>query len=87
MAKFYFTYGTNKDFPFRDGWTEVTAPNYKAAYTLFRMIHPDITEGILNCSDIYTEEQFLNSEMYQTNKNFRHGCYEKITLNVERTEE
>lgn len=84
MANFYFTYGTNKNFPFRGGWTEITAPDVSAACHIFRAVHPDKIDGILNCADIYSEESFRKTNMYLENNNFGIGCREKMTLNIKR---
>lgn len=55
--KFYFTYGTDGQ-PFVGGWTEVEAPTARAAAFAFRTFHPDKTEGLLNCSDMYPQAVF-----------------------------
>ncbi len=79
MAKFYFTYGTSGQ-PFVGGWTEVEAPDITAACHAFRIFHPDKTEGILNCSSFYSEEQFKHTQMAGPEGNFHRGCHETITL-------
>ena len=81
MAKFYFTYGTDGQ-PFFGGWTEVEAPDAHAACAAFRAYHPDKTEGLVNCSSIYDEEQFKLTEMYRES-NFGFRCHEIITLRRE----
>lgn len=58
MLNFYFTYGTDERYPYRGGWTTVTAPDYKKAVEVFRTIHPNIRKGIINCADIYSELEF-----------------------------
>ncbi len=79
MPKFYFTYGTSGQ-PFHGGWTEVEAPDMKAACDAFRIFHPDETKGILNCASIYSEEQFKHTQMAGPEGNFHQGCHETITL-------
>lgn len=74
MERFYFTFGTSEQFPFYGGWVEVLAPNYNAAVKTFRAKHPDIHEGIVNCSDIYTAAQFERSEM--ADGNLGASCHE-----------
>lgn len=81
MPKFYFTYGTDGQ-PFRGGWTEVEATDGHAACTAFRAYHPDKIEGLLNCSSVYTEEQFKTTEMFVTG-NFGFRCHETIILRRE----
>lgn len=76
--KFYFTYGSEGQ-PYIGGWTEVEAKDRHAACNAFRAYHPDKTEGLLNCSSVYDEEQFKRTEMYRSG-NFGHRCHEVITL-------
>lgn len=77
--KFYFTYGTDGQ-PFFGGWTEVIAPNKDIAVAVFRMYHPDKIEGIVNCSTIYTEEEFKETRMAGPDGNFHRFCHEIITV-------
>lgn len=77
--KVYFTYGTSENQPFIGGWTEVEAPDIKTACALFRAYHPDKTEGILNCADYYTEEQFKDTTMHEEG-NYGYRCRERISL-------
>ena len=79
MARLYFTYGTDGQ-PYRGGWTKVEAPNYGAACAAFRAYHPDKTEGLLNCSSVYDEDNFKQTEMYRSGR-----CHEVITLRREAT--
>ena len=56
---YYFTYGTDKQYPFILGWTRVSAPSYEAAVAAFKAFHPNRNgSGCINCADIYTEQQF-----------------------------
>lgn len=82
MQTFYFTFGVSDSFPYKGGWAEVVAHSKEAAIGLFRLRHADRHEGIVNCSDIYTEEQFKQTEMY-TNGNFGHRCWERISMYVD----
>ena len=86
MPKFYFTYGSEGQ-PFYGGWTEVEAPNIRAASFAFRAFHPDKTEGILNCSDVYGENHFKRTSLYGPGGNFGYRCHETITLRRELTDE
>ena len=45
MAKFYFTYGTDEEFPFRGGWSEVEADNLSIAVEIFNLMHPKRKSG------------------------------------------
>lgn len=77
MPKFYFTYGTDKRYPFQGGWTEVEAGDANEACRIFRSFHPDRTKGIVNCASIYSEEQFQQTEMYRSG-NFDRYCHEVL---------
>lgn len=76
--KLYFTYGSDGQ-PFVGGWTEVEAPDVHTACAAFRAYHPDKTEGLLNCSSIYNQNDFERTEMYR-NGNFGSRCHEVITI-------
>lgn len=81
METFYFTYGTDKNFPFQGGWTEVHAAARNQAVALFRREHPDRTPGLVNCSSIYTEKQFQDKvlPLYKDGDAFWSVCHECIT--------
>lgn len=76
MNKFFFTFGTSEKFPYRCGWVEVFAPDRAKAVATYRAKFPDVNEGIVNCSDIYTEEQFMKTEM--VNNNLGAACHEVL---------
>lgn len=67
MNRYYFTFGTSRKFPFRGGWVEVVAPDRKTAVRVFRSKYPDVNEGVVNCSDIYTADQFSKTGMVDGN--------------------
>lgn len=81
METFYFTYGTDKNFPFQGGWTEIHAADRNQAVALFRREHPDRTPGLVNCSSIYTEKQFQDKvlPLYKDGDAFWSVCHEFIT--------
>ena len=62
MPDFYFTYGTSKVFPFRGGWTRVTAPSINVALSAFVAVHPNVN-GHLNCAFYLTEDKFNETLM------------------------
>lgn len=81
MPRFYFTYGTDERYPFQGGWTEIEAPDLHSACQMFRIYHPDKTEGLLNCASFYSEEQFNSSDM-PVKGNFDKFCVERILREV-----
>lgn len=63
LSSFYFSFGSAKQFPFERGYLVVLAENRREAIGIFRYHYPDVNEGIINCADIYTEEQWQRTEM------------------------
>ena len=78
MERFYFTYGTEGQ-PYHGGWTEIEAPDANSACALFRAYHPDNTEGLLNCSSVYSEDAFFKTGMARSG-NFGARCHERIAV-------
>lgn len=64
IQNYYFTFGTSNLYPFKGGWTKIEAPSRNAAIAIFRAYHPDRTEGVINCADIYDEARFHSTEMW-----------------------
>lgn len=78
LKKFYFTYGTDPEYPFRGGWTLIYAPDINSAAQLFKMYHPNRDDSnCLNCADYYSAANFEKSESYKTG-NFGAYCHEII---------
>jgi len=79
MPKYYFTYARDAGHPFEGGWTEVEAPNYSVAEELFEAYHPIRDPGDLNCEYIYSENEFLATDM-PLNGYCGAWCQEEITV-------
>lgn len=58
IRKYYFTFGSSEQFPYQNGYLIVRANNLREAIELFKGKHPNIHDGMLNCSDYYTETQW-----------------------------
>lgn len=58
MNKYYYTFGTSKQFPYTRGYVIVYAFNQEQANDKFRKRFPDFNKGIINCAFIYNEEEF-----------------------------
>lgn len=87
MKKFYFTFGTDPEYPFRGGWVEVEARTLKEAVGVFKALYPNRPDSnLLNCADWYTEDEFLETDMYQAG-NDGARCHMKIRLDVEKVME
>lgn len=79
MPMFYFTYGTDDEYPYRGGWTEVRAMDHADACRTFRQRHPSRPgTDLLNCAFVYLENDFKNTEMFKENDNLGAGCHETL---------
>lgn len=83
IKNYYFTYGTWENYPYQGGWTKIEAPNRSVAVAIFRAYHPDKTEGVVNCCDIYEEEQFHKTKMWSQGNL---GHHEHEIINMQRIE-
>ena len=88
MAKFYFTFGDSKEYPYRGGWVTIDAPNKDTAMGIFAGMYPNGHRKhddflVLNCADIYTEERFNRTILPKAGKlgAFCHAEYQLITIN------
>lgn len=76
--KWYYTFGSDEQFPFQHGWIVIEAGSQKEADTIFREHFPDRPghEGILNCAFVYTEEQWARMDPeHNWTGNVCHGVY------------
>lgn len=78
MVRFICTFGSSGTFPYRGGWVEVIADTLGEAHKKFRARFSDQTPGCLNCSDYYTEDQHLESDM-AVHGNRGEFCHEIIS--------
>lgn len=58
LKHFYFTFGTDPRLPYKNGYVIVNADNRKNAIQKFRSQYPDRHHGYINCSSVYTEDQW-----------------------------
>lgn len=77
MVSTFFTYGTAKQFPFINGYTEIVASTTEECIKIFRALHPDKTPGIVNCAFIYKEKEFN-----EIPDKFKGKCHERYELLV-----
>lgn len=78
LRYYYFTFGTDPDYPFAGGWVTVAAPSRQAAVQIFRLYYPnEANTEALNCADVYTEEEFKETGMEETG-NFGAFCHAVI---------
>lgn len=62
MKRYFFTFGSDPGFPYRDTYLVVYAFSLKEAIAKFRKKHPDRHANCLNCAFFYTEEEWEGSE-------------------------
>ena len=78
--KFYFTFGDSPNFPYKDGWIVIEAPNEHIARKIFALLYPNTTDDILRCSFVYDETSWKNTTMYKNNTNFGKSCHASFGL-------
>ncbi len=81
MKKFYFTFGTDRQYPFYLGYIIIYAPNGKVAREIFKAYFPNRPgSSAINCSFIYSEEEFMKYWDETWSKSKCHGII-KFTAN------
>lgn len=68
MEKFYFTFGSSRQFPYQNTYLVVAASDYRDAVQEFRKKYPDITPACMNCSDCYSDEEWKEAGKYYLNQ-------------------
>lgn len=76
VNKYFYTFGTDSQFPYQRGWVEVRAADWDEAHLKFSTRFPDVHKNVLNCAFYYDERQFIESGM--TGGNMREFCHEII---------
>lgn len=79
MNKFYFTFGTDPQFPFYKGWVEVYAKTERDAVELFKSHFPPRHENVVNCAFIYSQKFFEETDMFK--KKSWGSCHKVLTAN------
>ncbi len=75
-----FSFGTSKQFPFQGGYIIINAADRQEAIQEFRKRYPDVHQGILNCSDVYTSPEKISD--FKRDGNLGKGCHLYIPLNL-----
>jgi len=76
--KFYFTFGTDKQFPYQGGWVKVVANSRGEACEKFRTRFPYRNYNTINCAFIYSEDAFSKTIMAQGGGCLGEYCHEVI---------
>lgn len=82
MEKYYFTFGSSKQFPYKNTYLVVVASSYGDAVRGFREKYPDVNPGCLNCSDYYDAKQWERVGKYYADQSpaeviWTETCYGK----------
>lgn len=78
MHRYYFTFGTDPEYPFCGGWVIIVAPSIRSAGQIFKAYYPNENDPeVLNCADYYSEEHFQELKIAEAG-NFGAFCHEII---------
>lgn len=75
----FYTFGTDRRYPYQGGWVAVEEPTVEATHRIFRAFYPDRVPGVLNCADYYTEEEFARTDMC-AGGNIGRYCHKTLKL-------
>lgn len=78
LNPYYYTFGTDPEYPYSQGWVEVYAKTWQEAHEKFRTRFPDRHghEGTINCAFFYGKESWERSSM--SKGNMGEFCHEVI---------
>lgn len=80
FKKYYFTFGSDEEFPYHGGWVIIEAASQMMARLLFQSIYPDRHQNTLNCAWVYDAEEFEKTDMYKNNDNLGSACHAHFKL-------
>lgn len=83
MNSYYYTFGSDEKFPFYGGWVLIHADTRQIADEVFQKFYPsrEPDNTLLNCSFVYTEEEFKKTTMYKKQNNYDNACHKEFFLN------
>lgn len=76
MNKYFYTLGSDPNFPYQCGWVEVHADTLEQAHEKFRFRFPDRHENTLNCAFYYRAERWEQMDPEHTWHGWK--CFEII---------
>lgn len=78
---FYFTFGTDKIFPYYGGWIVIQAPNEQIARDIFAALYPrNDGRQELRFAFVYNQEAWERTNMYKENSNLGAGCHKTYAI-------
>lgn len=78
--RWYYTFGSDERYPFRNGWVIIEADSQNEAHAIFRASFPDRPghEGTLNCAFYYTDAQWAEMDPEHNWNGYKcHGVYSR----------
>lgn len=75
---YYFTFGPNENFPYRNGWVKISAKNEDDARDAFAKRYGHTPEGFLPCAFVYDKKRFKTTSMPEKG-NFNAFCHDSFT--------
>lgn len=80
MKSYYFTFGADKNYPFKGGWVIVKARSMKDAEAIFSIVFPNSSDDKRRSFAFsYSESAFKNTAMYK-NDNLGVRCHGIISF-------
>ena len=78
LNPYYYTFGTDPEYPYCRGWVEVYASSWEEAHEKFRIRFPDRPghEGTINCAFFYDQKSWERTSM--SKGNMREFCHEVV---------
>lgn len=78
LSPYYYTFGTDPEYPYSRGWVEVYASSWEEAHEKFRIRFPDRPghEGTINCAFFYDQKSWERTVM--SKGNMGEFCHEVI---------
>lgn len=58
MNRFFYTFGSDPQYPYKNGWVEVHAETWEQAHEKFRTRFPDVHKDTLNCAFFYDADRW-----------------------------
>ena len=81
LHPFYFTFGSDKSFPYQNGYIIIFAKYEYIALRVFREHYSGKSQGCVSCSAFYSEKEWQQTAMARNNN---YPCFETIYAHEEK---
>lgn len=72
---FYFAFGSSPTQPFYGGWAKVYTKDRDETVKKFNEKYPPIDGETVRCSFIYSQDIFVQTQMFLAENNLGEGCH------------